>query len=105
MRPSTVAIAGLLGLGVTCAVAAAALIMASPSRAAELERYPLARVTGWSVTLYWRDYDAAGRGHQRLSGYVATEGECRELSKAIAPKVKGGKLRCDFTDELLAVRP
>ncbi len=105
MRLSTVAIAGLLGLGIICAVAAAVLMMASPSRAAELERYPLARVTGWSVTLYWRDYEAAGRSHQRLSGYVETRAECEAIKAAVVAAIKGGKLRCDFTDELLAVRP
>lgn len=75
------------------------------AEAAELERYPAARVTGWSVDLHWRDPDAAGRGWQRLSGYVETRGQCEELKARMVAKVKGGRLACSFTDTLVVVQP
>ena len=81
------------------------LILADTADAAEPERYPVARVTGWSVDLHWRDPEATGRAWQRLSGYVETRAECEAVKARLVAKIKGGRLQCAYTDDLVAVRP
>lgn len=85
----------------TVIVAGALLLAIAIARAAE--RPALQRVTGWSVDLHWRDYEATGRGWQRLSGYVATREQCEAIRAATVVAVKGGRLVCRYTDELMMV--
>jgi len=94
-------------LGPALVLAGAALVVAfaPKARAAEAERSMLVRVTGWSINLHWRDPDAAGRGWQRLSGHVETREECEAMKARMVAKIKGGRLQCAFTDELMVVRP
>lgn len=96
-----------LYLGPALALTGALLFIAfaPKARAAEAARYPLARVVGWAVDLHWRDYEAAGKSHQRLSGYLETRAECEALKARMVARVKGGRLQCAFTDELMVVRP
>lgn len=96
-----------LYLGPALALTGALLFtaFAPKARAAEAERSMLVRVVGWSVSLHWHDPEAAGRGWQRLSGYLETRDQCEALKARMVAKVKGGRLQCAFTDELLVVRP
>ena len=84
-------------------VAGVVLVAFFAGRASAAELPRIQRVTGWSVTIYFLDYEAAGTGHRRLSGYVETRDQCEAIRAATVTKLPGGKLRCDFIDELLMV--
>jgi hypothetical protein len=80
---------------------AAIVFGALHAKAAELTR--LQRVTGWFVNLCRDNPDdwADGLGCRRLSGHVATRGDCEAIKAAVIVKVRGPvRLRCDYIDEL-----
>lgn len=60
-------------------------------------------VLGWSVTLYYADPEAAGRGHKRISKYFVLWRECEDERLRLVVLAHKGRTRCDFTDELMLV--
>lgn len=60
-------------------------------------------VRGYSVTLYVSDPAAYGWSHKRISRFFETKAECERVKARTLPKVKGGRLACDVTDELMLV--
>lgn len=88
------------------------LILANAADAAELERYPLARVTGWAVHICPDDPEAMESkalrqvGCLRISGFVDERGDCEKMKGRTVATMKGPvRLRCDFEDSLYVVRP
>lgn len=63
----------------------------------------LRHVRGWSVTLYVSDPAAYGWSHKRISRHFEDRADCERVKARTLPKVKGGRLACDFTDEPMLV--
>lgn len=88
------------------------LILADTADAAETERHPVARVTGWSVQLCPDNPEEMESeafrnvGCRRISGFVAERDACEAMKRATVVRMKGPvRMRCDFEDSLYVVRP
>lgn len=88
-------VVGAIAIGFGCANASAA------QEGLQEPGLELRYVRGWSVTLFVHDPAQYGWSHKRLSQHFAEHADCVKVKARMLPKVKGGRLECSFTDELM----
>ena len=81
----------------------AALIVWGAPKARAAEWRGIEHRLGWVITLLYHSPTDDNRSHRELSGPYGLRSECRAVAERMMVMVPGGRLRCDFVDELRVI--